>query len=151
MQDLINESNLLLKYIHALQEENAALRQRIANLEAFIIPSVKALFLAVCLGQSCNSKTRRTCKRLLSHFDHLWTYLYHEGVEPTNNLAERDIRPSVIQRKLSYGTQSEAGVTFTERMLSVSITFKKQTKNLFEYLIDCFEAQIRGGPIPSPL
>ena len=121
-----------------------------AYVEIFIIPPVKALIQLGSVGQGCAPKTQGTCKCLLSGFDCLWTYLYHEGVEPTNNLAERDLRPSVIQRKLSYGTQSDAGEAFVERILSVVITFRKQTKNIFGYLTDCFRAYSRDGPIPTP-
>lgn len=149
--NLKKEADQVFSTWRHFQEDLITRRELQTYLETFVMPSVQALFLTACLWQSCNPKTQRTCKRLLSHFDHLWTYLYYEGVEPTNNLAERDIRPSVIQRKLSYGTQSDAGVAFTERMLSVSVTFKKQAKNLFEYLISCFEAHIREGSPPSPL
>ena len=121
------------------------------HMEAFVMSPVKALLLLGSQGQGCASKTRGTCSHLLSRFDCLWTYLYHEGVEPTNNLAERDLRPSVIQRKLSYGTQSDAGSAFIERILTVAVTFKKQSKNLFEYLTSCFRAHSRDGPVPSPL
>ena len=122
-----------------------------AYIKTFIMPSMKALILLGSAGQECHSKTHGTCKRLLSNFECLWTYLYHEGVEPTNNLAERDIRPGVIYRKLSYGTQSDAGETFVERILSVTATFKKQAKNLFSYLTACFTAHSQDAPIPTPL
>ena len=122
-----------------------------AYIKTFIIPSTKALILLGSAGQECHSKTQGTCKRLLSNFECLWTYLYHEGVEPTNNLAERDIRPSVIYRKLSYGTQSDAGEAFVERIFSVTTTFRKQAKNLFDYLTACFTAHSRDAPIPTPL
>ena len=55
------------------------------------------------------------------------------------------------QRKLSYGTQSDAGCSFMERILTVAVTFKKQSKNVFDYLTSCFEAHSRDAPIPSPL
>ena len=119
--------------------------------ETFIVPPLEALMLLGSAGQGLKPKTRGTCKSLLLNFERLWTYLYHEGVEPTNNLAERDLRPSVIQRKLSYGTQSEMGSQFIERILSVVVTFKKQAKNTFQYLADCFQAYSRDAPIPSPL
>jgi transposase len=122
-----------------------------AYVEVFVIPPVEVLILLGSVGQGCKPKTQGTCKRLLSSFNCLWTYLYHEGVEPTNNLAERDLRPSVIQRKLSYGTQSDAGEAFVERILSVAITFRKQARNIFGYLTDCFRAHSRDGPIPTPL
>jgi len=119
--------------------------------ETFVMSSTKALILLGSIGRECHPKTRRTCKRLFSSFSSLWTYLYHEGVEPTNNLAERDIRPSVIQRKLTYGTQSDDGEVFVERILSVAVTFRKQAKNIFDYLTACFMAYSRDAPIPSPL
>ena len=121
------------------------------HMGVFVIPPVRALLRLGSVGQGCTPKTRGTCMHLLPHLDCLWTYLYHEGVEPTNNLAERDLRPSVIQRKVSYGTQSDAGGAFLERMLTVVVTFKKQSKNIFDYLIACFHAHSRDGPIPSPL
>lgn len=121
------------------------------HIGAFIISPMKALFILGANGNGCSSKTRGTCKRILAQFEYLWTFLYHKGVEPTNNLAERDLRPSVIQRKLSYGTQSERGNAFLERMLTVVVTFKKQSKNIFDYLTSCFRAHSRDAPIPSPL
>jgi len=120
-------------------------------MEVFVISSMEALFILGANGSGCSSKTRGTCKRVFSQFDYLWTFLYHDEVEPTNNLAERDLRPSVIQRKLSYGTQSDSGDTFVERMFTVVGTFKKQSKNIFDYLTSCFRAHSRDGPIPSPL
>lgn len=121
------------------------------HMEFFVIPPMKALLILGANGNGCSSKTRGTCRRIFSQFNYLWAYLYHEDVEPTNNLAERDLRPSVIQRKLSYGTQSDAGDTFVERILTVVVTFKKQSKNIFKYLTGCFRAHSRDAPMPSPI
>jgi len=110
---------------------------------------------AICKKTSSKSDFARVCKRNRSRlsregsFDRLWTYLYHEDVGPTSNLAERDIRPSVIQRKLSYGTQTDAGEAFVERILSVGATCRKQAKNIFDYLTACFTAYSRDAPIPN--
>lgn len=122
-----------------------------AHIEVFIISSMEALLILGAYANGCSSKTRGTCKRIFSQFDYLWTFLYNKEVEPTNNLAERDLRPSVIQRKLSYGTQSDSGDTFVERIQTVVMTFKKQSKNIFDYLTSCFQAHIRDAPTPSPL
>lgn len=148
---LKEEADEVFSSWRAFREGHITSKELQARVKAFIIPSTKALILLGSVGQECHPKTQRTCKRLLSDFDCLWTYLYHEAVEPTNNLAERDIRPSVIQRKLSYGTQSDAGEAFVERVLSVAVTFKKQAKNIFDYLTACFTAHSRDAPIPSPL
>ena len=56
--------------------------------------------------QSGNSDVRGTCRELYEHRQWLWTFLHHEGVEPTNNAGERSLRHAVIWRKLSFGTQS---------------------------------------------
>jgi transposase len=66
-------------------------------------------------------------------------------------MAERDLRPSVIQRKLSYGTQSDEGSLFTERILTLVVTLKKRALSVLDYLTDCFESHVRDGPIPSPI
>ena len=148
---LQEEADEVFLYWRHFQEGYLTRNELQAHVETFIVPTLKALLLIGSAGQGLNSKTRGTCKSLLSHFERLWTYLYHEEVEPTNNLAERDLRPSVIQRKLSYGTQAELGSLFVERILSVVVTFKKQIKNTFQYLADCFQAHSRDAPIPSPL
>ena len=56
--------------------------------------------------QSGNKDVRGTCRELYEHRGWLWTFLHHEGVEPTNNAGERSLRHAVIWRKLSFGTQS---------------------------------------------
>lgn len=147
---LKEEADVVFSSWRAFREGWITCKELQAHVKIFIIPTVKALILLGSFGKECHPKTQGTCKRLLTDFDNLWTYLYYEAVEPTNNLAERDIRPSVIQRKLSYGTQSDAGDAFVERLLSVAVTFKKQTKNIFNYLTDCFTAHSRDSPIPSP-
>jgi transposase len=88
---------------------------------------------------------------ILERFSTLWTFLFVEGVEPTNNLAERGLRPAVIFRKLSGGNQSEWGARFAERLLTVACTLKQNTKNLFTFLTDVFESRLRERPPPSPI
>lgn len=55
------------------------------------------------------SQTVRTCQHLLQRQQALWTFLDDDGVEPTNNGAERALRPAVIQRKISHGVPSKPG------------------------------------------
>lgn len=94
-------------------------------------------------------KTFRTCKKLLKHEEKLWTFLYFKGVEPTNNLAERNLRRAVIWRKLSLGTHSDYGKRFVERSLSVMQTLKNQGKSAFTYLEQAISSYLQGNPIPS--
>ncbi len=62
------------------------------------------------------------------HRQWLWTSTEVEGIEPTNNEAERALRPAVIYRKLSFGTQSERGSRYLERILTVSEKCRRQSR-----------------------
>jgi len=73
------------------------------------------------------------------------------GVEPTNNAAERAIRPGVLWRKGSFGTQSEAGSRFVESMMTVVATLKQQQRNVLAYLTEACDAALRGDAAPSLL
>jgi transposase len=75
-------------------------------------------------------KLQATCTDLLRHWEALWTFSREDGMEPTNNRAERALRPAVIWRKSCYGTQSESGSRFVERILSVQATCAQQGRNL---------------------
>jgi transposase len=74
-----------------------------------------------------------------------------EGVEPTNNLAERQLRPNVLWRKGSFGTQSEAGSRFAERIMTVVATLKQQHRNVLDYLTEACDAANWGRQAPSLL
>jgi transposase len=99
-----------------------------------------------------SSKNRRPhtfARNLLKLWPALWTFAEHDGVHPTNNAAERGLRGTVIYRKVSLGSQSNAGERFAERMLSISQTCRLQRRSLFAYLIDAIAASARGSPAPS--
>ncbi len=101
-------------------------------------------------GASCPSpKTAATCRHLLGGFEHLWRFLGGEGVEPTNNPAERALRHGVLWRKSSGGTASVRGSRFVSRLLGVVETCRQQGRSVLEFLTSCFEASIRSQPIPS--
>src|SRR2546422_3078139 len=68
------------------------------------------------VGSRCGvPKTAGTCQDILKRREALWTFVQVEGVEPTNNTAERSIRPGVLWRKGSFGTQSAEGSRSEER------------------------------------
>lgn len=90
-------------------------------------------------------------KRTLRNRSHLFTFLSHEGVEPTNNVAERGLRPAVQWRKLCFGNQSENGERFTEGILTVTRTCRFKGKNPFHFLSDLMEAAFQGTSRPSLL
>jgi transposase len=101
--------------------------------------------------QSANKDVRGTCRELYEHRQWLWTFLRHEGVEPTNNAGERSLRHAVIWRKLSFGTQSASGSRFVETMLTVIETCRQQGRNVFAFLTHAIKAQLADQPAPSLL
>lgn len=103
-------------------------------------------------GTDCNhSKTAGTCRDILKREAALWTFVHIEGVEPTNNLAERQIRPGVLWRKGSFGTQSKAGSRFAERIMTVVATLKQQKRNALDYLTEACDAANWNRQAPSLL
>ena len=92
---------------------------------------------------------RQFARNLLKRWPALWTFTHTDGVEPTNNHAERGLRGAVIYRKLSLGTQSERGERTIERLLSASITCRLRKQSLFAYLTEVITAHARGDPIPA--
>jgi transposase len=101
--------------------------------------------------QSNNSDVRGTCRELYEHRQWLWTFLQHEGVEPTNNAGERSLRHAVIWRKLSFGTQSASGSRFVETMLTVIETCRQQRRNAFAFITAAVEAHLAHQSAPSLL
>jgi transposase len=81
----------------------------------------------------------------------LWTFITVAGVEPTNNAVERALRPAVLWRKGSFGTRSDAGARFVERLLTVTATCKQHGRSVFAYLTDVCAAAQRGEAVPSLL
>jgi len=101
--------------------------------------------------QSANRDVRGTCRELYEHRQWLWTFLRHEGVEPTNNAGERSLRHAVIWRKLSFGTQSASGSRFVETMMTVIETCRQQRRNVFVFVTNAVEAHLAHQPAPSLL
>ena len=102
------------------------------------------------VGSQCGvPKTAGTCREMLKRREALWTFVQVEGVEPTNNTAERSIRPGVQWRKGSFGTQSEDGSRFVESMMPGVATRKQQQRNVLAYLTAAHEAALWGEAAPS--
>jgi transposase len=106
----------------------------------------------LAMGQRCGvPKTEGSCRESLKLRQALWTFVRHDGVEPTNNAAERAIRPGVLWRKGSFGTQSPEGSRFVEAMMTVVATLKQQHRNVLDYVTAACEAALCGEPAPSLL
>ena len=117
------------------------------------IAEIQAELRALLQDASPKSKRtrwhRRFANNLLKIWPALWTFTTVDGVEPTNNPAERSLRAPVIHRKVSLGTQSEEGERFAERALSAAGTCRLQHRSLFTYLSDLIPAHNRGDPFPA--
>ena len=110
--------------------------------------------IADLLEDGCRSscdKTRRTCLRLLENRHALWTFVYNEGIEPTNNIGERALRRAVILRKTSFGSQSEHGCRFLERVLTVHATLRQTGRSVHDFLTAACEAHMLAHKVPSLL
>jgi transposase len=118
----------------------------------YMWPVRREVELLLEAGQTCGvPKTEGTCREILKLRQALWTFVRHDGVEPTNNAAERAIRPGVLWRKGSFGTQSPEGSRFVEAMMTVVATLKQQHRNVLDYVTAACEAALHGEPAPSLL
>src|SRR3712207_3016074 len=70
---------------------------------------------------------------------------------PTNNVSERALRPVVLWRRGSFGSDSDAGSRFAERLLTVSATCRQQGRRLLDFLVAAGEAGLQGTAAPSLL
>src|SRR5262245_37270364 len=100
-------------------------------------------------GTVCGcAKTAGVCRELLAVEPALWTFARVEGVEPTNNAAERALRHAVLWRKTSHGTDSQAGSRFVENILTIVATCRQQGRNVLDCLTECCRAYLRGHQVP---
>jgi len=100
-------------------------------------------------GVTLAGKAGALCRDLRDKWEALWTFLLHAGVEPTNNHAERLLRPAVLWRKTSFGHQSDRGKQYVERMLTVVSTLRLQGRNVLAYLEAACRARLTGTSVPS--
>jgi transposase len=122
---------------------------RRSDLRVGIEPLRQRLRLALQEGASCGQKkTAGLCRALLKREEALWRFARTLGLEPTNNLAERMLRPAVIWRKKSFGSASLAGCRYVERMLSVIETLRLRGHPTLAYLASAIAAHRSGEPIP---
>lgn len=90
-----------------------------------------------------------SCRDILLHREALWTFVDCEGVEPTNNHAERELRAFVLWRKRSFGSQSDRGCVFAARMMTVTHSLRKQKRHVLSFLTKACQAVLRGTVPPS--
>ena len=100
---------------------------------------------------SADAAVRQLCRSLLEIQESLFVFVRIEGVEPTNNVGERGVRPAVQWRKICFGTQSRSGSRFVERILTVGSTCRMQGRSVLAYLRAVFLAVDRRTAVPSLL
>jgi transposase len=115
----------------------------IADLRPWVRSQLKAGSVCGC------ARTEGVCRELLAFGPALWTFVRVEGIEPTNNAAERALRHAVQWRKTSYGTKSEAGSHFVENILTIVATCRQQGRDVLEFVRACCEARCHNGSPPS--
>lgn len=98
---------------------------------------------------SCRCKLSGKCRRMSNHREHLWTFVHDQSVAPTNNIAERIVRQGVLWRKSSFGTQSERGARYVERILTVCATCRLQGQSFIEYVRNVCHCHLNGVAVPS--
>lgn len=127
------------------QISRVTLRQRI---DGDLRPKMNQLLRR---GMRCRLKrTAKFCRELLRLQPALWTFARVRGIEPTNNHAERMLRPAVIWRKTSQGSHSLAGCRFVERILTAVQTLRLRGRSIMDYLEQTARAW-RHGLSPPPL
>jgi transposase len=145
-RQLLDYTGLLFDYWHDYQ---AGMLDR-AMFLAWMAP-VRAQVEAVLARAAASGIDRLagSCANILAHRAALWTFVDTHEVEPTNNHAERELRAFVLWRKRCFGTQSERGNRFAERLMTVAHTARKQRKDVLAFLTACCQARLDGIRAPS--
>lgn len=147
-QSLLEQTQRLFKLWHRVRDGTLR-RSSFATYAAAIRGEIRALLEQ---GMVCaDAKIAGMCQKILSVEPAMWTFVRVVGVEPTNNDGERSLRHAVLWRKGSYGTQSEAGSRFVERILTVVMTLRQQRRNVLEYLTATCQSALRHESPPSLL
>jgi transposase len=145
---LLRQRNRMFKWWHRVRDgtlTRKVFQRRMLKVEQAVGRLLRET--AVCPDK----KTAGTAREILKLEQAMWTFVDVPGVEPTNNFGERTVRPSVMYRKTSFGTQSPEGSRFVERILTAVMTLKLQRRNVLEYLTNALRAHRRGQPTPSLL
>lgn len=145
-EDLLAHADILLRHWKRVRDGTLT-RVGFRRHLGWIRPEVRCLLER---GSGCGcARTAGVCRELLAVEPALYTFAGVEGVEPTNNAAERALRHAVCWRKTSYGTDSAEGSRFVERVLSVVASCRQQGRDVLAFLTDAIQAARTGTPAPS--
>jgi transposase len=144
--ELLDYTSLLFHYWQSYRRgalTRETLRTRMAPVRHQVEACLQRAVDVAVLGVS------GACADILAHREALWTFLDRSGVEPTNNHGEQELRGFVMWRRRCFGTQSDRGNVFAERIMTVARTALKQKINVFNFLIACCQSQHTNKPAPS--
>jgi transposase len=145
---LLECSGIIFEYWHGFKDGHVTR----AELQIYMQPLQQHFEELVERGRLCGSdRIAGACADILEHRDALWTFVRHEGVEPTNNHGELELRDFVLWRKRSFGTRSERGDRFAERIMTVVRTARKQGLDVLDFLVRSIKADLLGAIAPRLL
>jgi transposase len=147
-EKLMVQRNKLFRWWHRVRD--GTLSRRVFQRRSMSVRREVGRLLRDAVARA-SGKTAGMAKEMLKVEEAFWTFIDVEGLEPTNNFAERCIRHGVMYRKTSFGTQSQAGSRFVERMLTVITTLNLQRRNALDFLIRALHAHRTGTVGPSLL
>ena len=120
------------------------------DLRAFTAINLARLKRGLLQASAMDHKAARNLgKDLLKNWDRLWVFLKVEGVEPTNNRAERALRPLVILKRIFQRLPSPDGKRFFERLLSLGATARMRGVAYFDWLLKALRAARLNQPLPA--
>jgi transposase len=144
-RELLELTTLMFDYWHGFKD---GLLSR-EELSYWMRPIQRDIERALERGKAAGiDRLSGSCADILAHRDALWTFVSCEGVEPTNNHGELELRDFVLWRKRSFGTQSERGERFAERVMTAVRTARKQGKAVLDFLVRSVTAYVHGAPPP---
>lgn len=137
---------LIFEYWHGFKDGHLSRK----DLQFFMQPLARDFEQLVERGKKCGSDAiAGSCADILEHREALWTFVTHEGVEPTNNHAELELRDFVLWRRRSFGTRSERGDRFAERIMTVVRTARKQGLDVLDFLVRSIKASLNATVAPK--
>jgi len=105
----------------------------------------RSFLFTISLWETDDTDAGKLARQIRREMDSLWTFLDHQGIEPTNNRAERALRFGVLWRKRSLGTQSEKGNQWVERILSLRETCRLKARQTFPVLVNCVKSYFQNS------
>jgi transposase len=147
-RELADSAELVFIYWRQFQGKHIA-RDELIRLVSAVRDGMKP-----CLDRAVGASIEYvsgSCSNLLEHWEAMWTFMDTPGVEPTNNHAERELRRLVLWRKRCFGSQSDRGDRYVERMMTVTHTLRKQKRDVLDFLHQCYAAQLGQASCPRLL